>query len=181
MVELTQHFMFTYDSLKLADLKAEFGVIRKGPRPYFGDSRLYGRFVRRYKPEMRFYYGYCGMPIVTWDGIVNPALESYTYKLTFSSMKPWSDKNKRDLANPEARVGASAVTGKGAKTTFGIPALSSIVLIDNNLYKRMTLRDVCRGGSCGLKRQNKNRLIWYVYPIGVPTQEVVDSLLEKVV
>lgn len=170
-MKFSSHFLFAYDSLELADLKAEFG------KPYVSSSYRYNG-----TQGMKWVYGYCGASMgVAVNGVLDSSMERNTYKLIFKNIQPWKTKHTRhDLAEPSAKVGAAAIAGKGAKETLGVSALSGVILIGETLYKRLTLNDVGQVGAKGLLRQKNNRLIWFLRPIGTPSQDVLDSLLENV-
>jgi hypothetical protein len=113
-------------------------------------------------------------------GVLDSSMETNTYKLIFKDLKPWKAKHvRRDLADPDANIGLAAVAGAGAKSTLGISALAGVILIGDTLYKRLTLQDVGRKGPKGLFRQANSQLIWFLRPIGSPSQDILDSLLEN--
>lgn len=170
-MKFSSKFLFAYDSLERADLKAEFG------KPYISSSYRYDG-----TQGMKFVSGYCGVSMgVAVNGVLDSSMELNTYKLIFKNLQPWRTKHTRhDLADPTAKVGAAAIAGEGAKEELGISALSGVILVGETLYKRLTLNDVGRKGCKGLLKQANKRLIWFLRPIGSPSQDVLDSLLEKV-
>jgi hypothetical protein len=181
-VLFSSQFLFTYDSLELADMRSfekSYTIT-----PYFRGEHDVPVLYHRKKPTNGFKIvkGYCGMPIgVTVNGVFDYSMNTSTYKLIFKSLKPWDANLKRhDLANPNAKVGLGAVAGSGSKATLGISAQAGVVLIDNTLYKRLTLKDVGRRGQKGLTQQENKRLIWFLKPICTPQQDILDSLLEDV-
>jgi hypothetical protein len=100
------------------------------------------------------------------------------YRLVMSDLEApyFRDINLVKLANPNAKVFIVGMTSKGTKKMLGINALSSVVAIDDKLFKRMTWNDVKVNGRLnGFKEQKNNKLIWYLQLL-VLSPEVVQTV-----
>ena len=104
------------------------------------------------------------------------------YRLVLSN-KPYS--NDKYILNKDKNLLLVAIVGAGSIPLINVPSLSTLVVNDDKIFKRITWSDLGFKKSCGLKKscgfkeQKNNKQIWYLRKLDIneDTRLVVESLI----
>ena len=68
----------------------------------------------------------------------------------------------QSLASPDVSVAITFIAGEGCRQHLGLSPHREYFIINDHLYERLTMRDIGKRGSTGLKRVIDGRLTYWV-------------------